>query len=65
MASRYNLAKEKMEVACKPNDAQLYQPVTIKMVREAIDDAVAAFVQADGERLLVVMDRKENVTSTV
>lgn len=54
-----------MEVACKPNDAQLYQPVTIKMVHEAIDDAVAAFVQADGERLLVVMDRKENVTSTV
>jgi hypothetical protein len=52
-----------MEVAYKPNDAQLYQPVTIKMVREAIDDV--AFVQAGGERLLVVMDRQENVTSTV
>ena len=37
----------RMEVACKPHDAQLDQPVTIKMVCEAIDDAVAAFVQAD------------------
>lgn len=55
----------RMEVACKPHDAQLDQSVTIKTVCEAIDDAVAAFVQADGERLLGVMDREENVTSTV